>query len=171
MSHDTAQEQSCASQAGTGEEHRRLEVFAGEWNARATFWTSPDQDPMTSDGGRMVTTWALGGRYLEMRYKSEFMGAPFEGVGYWGFNTASGLYESFWIDTAGTMMMFDCDGAVSDDGKVFRSSGTVINPQTRQPMRKSVITTIKSENEHVYQMFFGEVGHEVKSMEIVYTRA
>jgi len=169
MSHDTAQEQSCESHAATGEEHRRLEFFMGEWNARATFWMAPDQEPMTTEG-RMVTTWALGKRYLEMRYKSEFLGAPFEGVGFWGFNTASGLYESFWIDTAGTMMMFDCDGVVSDDGKVYRSSGTVINPQTRQPMRKSVVTTIKNENEHLYQMFFGEVGQEVKAMEIVYTR-
>jgi Protein of unknown function (DUF1579) len=170
MSTDTTQEHSCEAQAAPGEEHRRFDTFIGQWNARATFWMSPDQEPMTTEG-QMVNTWALGKRYLEMRYKSEFMGQPFEGIGYWGYNTASGLFESFWIDTAGTMMMFDCDGTVSADGKVFRSSGTVINPQTRQPMRKSVVTTIKNENEHTYAMSFGDEGQEMKVMEIVYTRA
>jgi len=166
---DTTQEQSCEAHGAPGEEHQRFELFVGEWKTRGTFWMSPDQDPITT-GGHQVTTWALGKRFLEMRYKSEFMGAPFEGIGYWGFNTASGLFESFWLDTSGTMMWFDCDGTVSDDGKVFRSSGTVIDPQTRKPMRKTTVTTVKNENEYTYTMSFGEVGEEVKCMEIVYTR-
>ena len=170
MGDDATQGQSCEEHAATGEFHRKMDVFVGEWDAKATFWMSPDQDPMTTSG-RMVTAWVLGERYLEMRYESEWGGGPFEGLGYWGYNTASGFYETVWMDTAGTMMMFDRDGTVSDDGKEFRSSGMVVNPENGKPMRKITITRITNHNAHTYEMFFGDEGQEVKAMEIVYTRA
>ena len=94
-----------------------------------------------------------------MRYKSEFMGAPFEGVGYWGYNTASGLYES-------VLMTVPLERKTVPSSLTAPSqSNIIIVPAV------SIHTDSYSPLAVLYQMFFGEVGQEVKSMEIVYTRA
>ena len=57
MSSDATKDQSRQEHAAPGELHRTLDVFIGEWNAKATVCRSPAPDPMTSPVGRLGATW------------------------------------------------------------------------------------------------------------------
>ena len=151
-----------------GVEHEKIRRFVGTWRAHAKMWRSPDGPP-TETTGTMINGLILDGHYLELNYRQDE--GDFEGRGLWGFNKVTGQYESFWIDSEAPMMMFDPQGCVSEDGEVYESIGHIVNPQTGKPMRKRTVTTWLNDDEHTYEMFFGEPGEEFKSLEIRYTRA
>jgi hypothetical protein len=151
-----------------GAELDKIRRFVGSWRASAKMWSAPDQEPVTSTG-TMINGLIFDGRYLELNYRQD--DNEFEGRGFWGFNPGTGQYESFWIDSGAPMMMFDPQGSVSEDGEVYESIGHVFNPKTGKPMRKRSVTTWLNDDEHTYEMFFGEPGEEFKSLEVRYTRA
>ena len=68
-----------------GDPHKLLNSMAGSWTTKATFWMMPGADP-TSMEGTSENKWVMGGRYLEQRFSGSFMGMPFEGQGYTGYD-------------------------------------------------------------------------------------
>ena len=63
---------------------------------------------------------ALGGRFLEERVQSSFMGQPFSGIGYTGYDNVKKKYVSTWMDNMGTMIMV-MEGTPDPAGKVYKT--------------------------------------------------
>ncbi|HSP95050.1 MAG TPA: DUF1579 family protein, partial [Thermoanaerobaculia bacterium] len=81
--------------------HRRLDVFVGVWAARTSLWMDPSQPPAISEG-TLEQKWIFEGRFLQQTYQGEFMGRPFSGLGYIGYDNYLKKYLSTWMDSAGT---------------------------------------------------------------------
>jgi hypothetical protein len=129
-------------------------------------------EPMVSTG-IMTSTWQLGGRFLRQEYLAdplEGFSDRFAGEGYWGYNTATGQYEGFWIDNASTTMQLE-KGQVDDRGKVWEMHSQSVHPGSGQTLNKrSVITLVDDDNHRMESFVTGPDGQEMRVMEIIYTR-
>ena len=154
--------------AGTpGEPHKKLDAFAGSWNAKVTFWMVPGADPTTMEG-TAESKWLLGGRYLEQRFSGNFMGMPFEGIGYTGYDNVKKQYWSTWMDNMSTAMMMSTGSA---DSNLWSFSGSMPDPMTGKDMRSDSKITITDADHHTMEMWApGPDGKMFKSMEIAYSR-
>jgi hypothetical protein len=160
---------SAPGMAAVTDHHRRLEPFAGTFSARTKWWREPGAPPAESTG-TMTNTWRLGGRFLEQHYLSQMMGAPFEGMGLWGYNTITQRYEGVWMDNMGTGISFET-GSCDKSGRVFTMLGEIDNPSTGQKVPKRSVISLKNSNEHVFEIYFTFPGApEFKVMEVTYTR-
>lgn len=155
--------------AGTpGEHHKKLEPFAGSWNTKATFWTVPGGDPMTMDGSSENKV-IFGGRYVEQRFSGSFMGMPFEGLGYTGYDNIKGQYFGTWMDNMSTCVMMSTGKML--DGKTYEFKGTMPDPMTGKDTRVDEKITVVDADHHVMEMWGpGPDGKMFKTMEIQYTR-
>lgn len=158
------------AKAGTpGKEHEWLSGKAGKWNFAGKFWMDPAAPP-TESTGTVERTAMLGGRVLAERVVSEFMGEPFEGHGMTGFDNVTGRFWSTWNDNHSTAVMIsygECDGAgnCTYEGEYADAvSGA---------MRKTRFVSHHegSDREHHEAFETGPDGSEMKTMELVYTRA
>lgn len=173
MSTETTNEaRDCAAMGATTEAHERFGPLVGTFKAEVKMWMGPG-DPMVSTGV-MTNEMELGGRFLRQVYKGAADGGPFpgfEGRGYFGYNTAAGRYEGFWIDTACTFFQIE-HGQVDASGKVWTMHSEMDNPQTGRRMKKKSVITVHNENAHEMEMFFdmGD-GAWSRGMHITYARA
>ena len=155
--------------ATPGPGHKKLDFMVGTWNAKTTMWMDPSKPPVVSEG-TSVHRWVLGGRYLEQRFEGTFMGGPFSGVGYTGFDNYRKKYNSNWMDTLGTAIMI-ANGSFDATGKVLTSTGKMDDPTIGKatPFREKM--TIVSNDEILFEMYpTGPDGKEYRMMEIRYTR-
>lgn len=153
-----------------GEAHRLMAKHVGEWNAEVKLWMDPAGEPMTSTG-KGTNTLIFGGRYLESRFKGEFMGEPFEGIGYMGYDNVQKKFVNFWIDSTSTWFMFS-EGSADADGKTWKNTGEVPDPFSgkMKPFREEAV--FEGPDRIVSRAFdHTPDGKEFKSMEIVYTRS
>lgn len=172
--HDHAQQQKPDPQmeamikAGTpGDPHKALDGFVGTWNTKVSMWEAPGQEPMVSEGVS-ENRWIMGNRYLEQRFTSTFMGVPFEGLGYTGYDNVKKRYWGTWMDNMSTAVM---SSTGSLKGKVFSFVGTMPDPMTGKDMKVDEKITIVDADNHVMEMWgAGPDGKKMKMMEIVYTR-
>lgn len=150
--------------AGTpGAEHKSLDSFAGTWNATITSWVAPGADPFKMEG-TSETRWIMGGRYLEQRFSSEFMGMPFEGIGYTGYDNVKKQYWSTWMDNMST-------GFMVQTGTGEKMTGTMPDPMTGKDMKVEMTLKVTSADAHTMEMWQpGPDGTMYKSMQIDYTR-
>lgn len=154
--------------AGTpGEAHKKLDVFAGKWDAKATFWAVPGADPMTMEGVA-ENRWIMDGRHLEQKFKGSFMGAPFEGTGYSGYDNVKKQYWSTWMDNMSTSFLIST-GSV--DGNTWTYTGTMPDPMTGKDLRSDSKIVVKDADHHVMEMWGpGPDGKMFKNMEFAFTR-
>lgn len=153
------------------EHHRALSPFAGEFSAEVKFWMGPGEPHVST--GVMINEWDLGGTFLKQTYTGDrdpHSPFVFEGRGYWGFNTTTGRYEGFWIDTASTMMQTETGDFDPGAGRwIMRSA--FIHPETGAQMSKRSVFTIISDDEHLMESYFPTPdGGEFKVMEIRFVR-
>lgn len=155
-----------------GPQHKQLEPFVGTFKAEVKMWFGPG-DPMVTTG-KMVSSWHLKGLYLHQDYAGDATDGPFpnfEGKGYWGYNSSSGKYEGFWIDSASPMMQFE-SGNVDESGKVWTMVCEVPNPHGEGTLMKESTISVIDENHHRMEVFFKSPNAEpMKQMEISYERA
>ncbi len=157
--------------ATPGEQHKRLaDQFAGTWTTKQTMWMEPSAPPMT-ETGQSVNTPVFGGRQVRMDFTGQFMGAPFEGSGYSGYDNTRGKYTSTWADNMSTGVMLstgDYDAAT----KTYTYRGEMADPMNKGqmiPIRQTV--RVVDADHHVFEMYEPKDGKEVKTMMIEYTRA
>jgi Protein of unknown function (DUF1579) len=156
--------------AGTpAEPHKRLDGMAGTWDTKITMWMMPGMDPMTSTG-TSTNQWMMGGRYLEQRFTGDFMGMPFEGLGYTGYDNVKKQYWGTWMDNMSTAPMTST-GTVSADGKTWDFIATMSDPMTGKDSQSKEKITVHSADHHTMEMWGpGPDGKDFKMMEIQYTR-
>jgi hypothetical protein len=156
--------------AGTpGEPHKKLDGMAGTWDTKITMWMMPGTEPMIS-AGTSTSQWVMGGRYLEERFKGDFGGMPFEGLGFTGYDNVKKRYWGTWMDNMSTSMM-SSSGTAAADGKSWDFDGTMSDPMTGGETALKTKVTVRDADHHVMEMWApGPDGKMFKSMEIAYSR-
>jgi hypothetical protein len=152
-----------------GAEHRKLDPLVGTWTAKFQVWHDPAGQPMEGNG-TCVTSWALGGRFLEQRSFSTMpCGTEMEGIGYTGFDNATGKYVGLWLDSMSTGTLVST-GEADAAGKVFTFRGEMKGPEG-VTMKYRHQVEIVSTDKHVFRLW-QQIGDapETKMMEAVYTR-
>ncbi len=152
--------------ATPGAHHKALEIMVGNWTAKTSFVMDPTQPPMEG-AGTMSVKWVLGGRYLQSNFKADFMGEPFEGIAYSGYDIAHEEYVSVWMDTMSTKILNMTGNEEAGDALVMR--GTSTTPMGDNPMK--IVTKFTDQNTWVDE-FYDQMpdGEWMKSGTITYTR-
>ena len=153
--------------ATPGDAHKALAPFVGTWDVKVKSWMAPGA-PVMESAGTAENTWALDGRWVEQRFTGNFMGAPFSGVGYTGYDNLKGHYVGWWADNMSTAPMVS---AGTRDGNVFKFNSVVDDPLTKKSMEIKESVTVTDNDHHTMEMWApGPDGKLYKSMEIVYSR-
>jgi Protein of unknown function (DUF1579) len=156
--------------AGTpGPAHKALEPLVGNWDAEVKMWNAPDAPP-TVNKGSAKSTWAMNGRFVQQEFNGEFMGKPFRGLGFTGYDNTKKEYNSVWIDDMNTAM-HTSEGKADQGGKVITLEGKYDCPLTGEKDKASKqVYRIVSRDKVVFEMHDPAKGANSKTMEITYTR-
>lgn len=166
--HDMAAMMEAYEKAGTpGEHHRVLDRSVGEWDVEVRFYMDPGGEPDVSKG-RAVIRWVMDGRYTREEVTGDFMGAPFRGLGFTGYNNVTGEYEATWIDNH-TTQIYRYTGWAEDDGRmVFVSESK--DPVTGEMVKSRSVSEFPSNDEMIVRGYEERGDGEVLTMELRYTR-
>jgi len=149
--------------------HKALEPVVGTWDAKITTWMSPGAPPQESTG-TSENKWVLGGRFVQQSHEGNFMGQPFSGVGYTGYDNFKKKYVGTWMDTMGTMIMVS-QGSADATGKTLSMTSTIDDIMTGKPASIKSEIKIVDPGHHVMEMWGPDpTGKQFKTMEIRYTR-
>ena len=149
--------------------HKALEPLAGEWNAEVKMWMAPDAPPTVSKG-TAKTAWTMKGRFLKEEFNGEFMGKPFHGLSFIGYDNVKEKYNSVWIDDMSTTMVTS-EGEADKGGKVITFDGSYSCAMTGEKEKPSKqVYRILSRDKHIFEMHDPRLGANSKTMEITYTR-
>jgi hypothetical protein len=150
-----------------GEQHKKLEPFVGSFDVTVTSWMAPGAPPAQS-GGTADNRWVLGGRYVQETFDGQFMGQPFSGIGYTGYDNIKKAYVATWMDNMSTAIMVTKGNM---EGNAMTSSGTMDDPMTGRSQTVSNKVTIVDQDHHTMEMWGpGPDGKAYKMMEISYAR-
>lgn len=150
-----------------GEMHKMLAMDEGEWNAEITYWADPSAPPQKASGTE-TCKMVMGGRYLKISFKGEFMGEPYIGQGFLGYDNAKKEFFSTWIDDMGTGVMVT--RGTAGEGDSVEMKGTMVDPMTGNDMKVREVVTRIDEDTRTMEMFLEHEGGEMKTMEIKYSR-
>lgn len=150
--------------------HKALEAYAGKWTYTSKMWMSPEAKPEET-GGTAENTMIYGGRFLKQEVKGTWMGQPFEGMGFTGYDNIRAQYESVWLDGMATGMMV-ISGQYDAATKSLNQAGANSCPLTGEKNRQGHSEWKMTDNDHnTYTMYLaGPDGKEFKAMEIIYQR-
>ena len=80
--------------ASAGENHKRLNDFAGSWETSSSMLMEGPGKPPTVSKGTAEVKWIMDGRFLLQEAKGEMMGKPWTGMGITGYDNITRL---LWI--------------------------------------------------------------------------
>jgi hypothetical protein len=156
--------------ATPGPQHAQLaEHFAGTWSTKQTMWMDPSAPPMT-ETGKSVDTAVLGGRQIRTEFSSQFMGQPFNGIGFTGYDNVRGKFTSSWADDMSTGLMTST-GDYDPATKTYTFTTSMADPMNNGamvPVRETI--RIIDADHHVMEMFESRDGKETRTMQIDYAR-
>ncbi|MBL4591633.1 MAG: DUF1579 domain-containing protein [Phycisphaerales bacterium] len=152
--------------ATPNEFHQALEIMVGNWSAKTSFIMDPSAPPMEGEG-KMSVKWVLGGRYVHSSFTMDFMGEPFEGIGYTGYDIAHEQYVSTWMDTMSTTIFHMKGGEEAGDALVLYGISTT--PAGDHPTK---MVTAFTDKDTWIDTFYDQTpdGEWNKSGTITYTR-
>jgi len=166
---DPAMMEAMMKAAMPGDAQKLLNSMAGTWTAKVTTWMMPGADPMVMEG-TSENKWIMGGRYMQQSFSGNFMGMPFEGIGYTGYDNVKKQYWGTWMDNMSTSMMMST-GATSDAGKTWTFTGSMADPMTGKDSKVDEKITVIDADHHTMEMWGpGPDGKMYKTMELAYTR-
>ena len=155
--------------ATPGAAHKNLANMVGTWDTTVKMYQAPGAPPQVTTGvseNKLV----LGGRWVEENFSGTFMGMPFSGIGYTGYDNIKKQYVGTWMDTMSTSMM-QSSGTGDASGKSFQFNSTMDDPVTGKSVSTKSTLTVADENHHTMEMWMpGPDGKMFKMMEINYTR-
>ena len=158
------------TKAGTpGEPHKKLEPMVGTFDVKMKMWMDPSK-PAEESTGKSENKWVLGNRFVQQSYEGTFMGQPFTGMGYTGYDNITKKYTGTWMDSANTATM-NTTGKSDAAGKVMTFTGTMIDPVTGKACKLTEKVTVADNDHHMLEMWGPDpTGKNYKMMEINYTR-
>lgn len=156
--------------ATPGPNHKLLEYSVGSWDALVRHWDEASGEAQESTG-TSTSKWVLGGRYVMTKYNGEFMGMPFEGVGYCGYDNIKKTFVSTWMDMMSTSIMIE-EGTFDPASKTFTYTSEFLNPAGEKLKSKSTIQIV-DKDKHIMTFHHAMPGADEmkKVMEITYTRS
>lgn len=151
-----------------GENHAFLAKLAGTWDCETKFWMGPGEPQISK--GSSKSKMVLDGRFLREVYQSTFMGKPFKGVGFTGYDNTMKQFTGTWMDTMGTGIGIST-GRLDETGKVLTFKMVYPDPVTAKPKESKYVLRIKDNDHHVMDMYETDAqGKDMKIMEVSYTR-
>ena len=151
-----------------GPQHEQLKFFEGRWTAAVSMWFGPGEP--TRGEASASTSMALGGRFAHMHYEGEWMGEPFHGLAYTGYDNVNQRFTSLWADSASTwfaVMYGDHDA----DSRTYTFTGMMPNPlDATSPTPVREVMRIVDDNRYTVEWFEPHDGEEVRTMLIEFTR-
>lgn len=149
-------------------EHEWLSQLVGEWDAEGECLMDPSKPPMKFKGtesGRKV-----GGFWIQLENKGEFMGAPFTGLLNLGYDPEKKKYVGTWLDSMSSYL-WQYTGSVDASGKVLTLETE--GPCCQQPgklVKHKEVTELKSRDHKVFTSSNQIDGKWVTMMTIQYRR-
>ena len=151
-----------------GDAHKKLDGMVGTWNVTVKSWMAPGQPPMESTG-TAVNAWVLGGRWMEEKFTGSFMGMPFQGIGYTGYDNIKKQYVGTWMDSMSTAVMMSTGKGGS--GNTWEFASSMDDPMSGKTMPVTEKVTFTDADHHTMEMWSpGPDGKMFKMMEIAYSR-
>lgn len=155
--------------ATPGDMHKKLDVFVGSWTSITKSWMAPGAPPMESPGVS-ENEWILGGRFVAQKFEGTFMGQPFSGIGYTGYDNIKKTYIGTWMDNMGTVIM-SSTGSMDKDGKSMTFKSKIDDPMSGKETDIKETISIVDADHHTFEMWGpGPDGKMFRMMEITYTR-
>ena len=150
-----------------GDAHKKLDNMVGAWDVKVKSWMQPGAPPMESTGTAM-NAWVLGGRWMEEKFTGSFMGMPFQGIGYTGYDNIKKRYVGTWMDNMSTAVMVSTGGG---SGNAWEFSSSMDDPMTGKPSPVTEKFVVTDADHHMMEMWgSGPDGKMFKMMEIWYSR-
>ena len=155
--------------ATPGDAHKKLASMVGTWDVTVKMFPQPGA-PAQESKGSSENKWVLGGRWVQENFTGDFMGMPFSGIGYTGYDNIKKQYIGTWMDSMSTSMMAS-SGTADANGKSYEFSSTMDDPMTGKSMPVKSKVTVTDDDHHSMEMWSpGPDGKMFKMMEINYTR-
>lgn len=158
------------AQTSPTEYHKALAREAGVWDAKTTFWMSPDASPM--EGTAVETNTMLGQFWLVSDFEGGIGNIPFKGHATLGYDPKIEKYTGTWVDTMGPYL-YTMEGTYDVSTHTLTMMSTGRNVQTGKEETTKNVTQYKDENTKVFTIYgpSEEEGEEWwKMMEIEYTK-
>jgi hypothetical protein len=134
-----------------GAAHQALEPLVGDWTAEVKCWMASGAPPTITQGTAQCT-WALKGRFVQQEFSGEFLGKPFRGIGFTGYDNVRQQYRSVWIDDMSTTMVTS-EGEADPAGKVLTLAGDYACAMTGEKNKTcKQILRIVSRDQHIFEM-------------------
>lgn len=150
-------------------EHALLSRFAGQWRTVTKMWMSPDSKPEETKGFASATM-LLDGKFLKEEFSGKFMGKPFRGIGFTGYDTLAGEITSTWMDSMSTTLMVQTGSSDLAQNSITLH-GTMSCPMSKDKVAVRSVTKLVDDKHRVFEMYnVGPDGKEFKGLEITYTR-
>jgi hypothetical protein len=152
-----------------GASHKLLDVLAGEWDVKITFWSSPSSASSESSG-RSSIAWILGNRFLEERFEGEAAGESFNGRGIMGYDNAARRFQSVWIDSLNTTIALAA-GKFDADSGALKMQSKIYDPLLGGEKEVRSELKINSNDSYTFSMIDSSPeGYEFTSMKMEYRR-
>jgi hypothetical protein len=167
---DKAMMEKWKAYATPGSEHKVLEPKVGKWDVKVRMWATPDA-PVQESSATCESRWVFGNRFLEHDVKGTWMGQPFEGRGFTGYDNLKKKYVTTWLDSGMTGIAFS-EGTYDPAKKAFTFTGECPDVMSGKFSESRTVETMKDANTCVSETYkTGPDGKEFKTMEMVATRA
>jgi hypothetical protein len=167
---DPAKIAAAYEKAGTpGEEHRQLQKMVGKWNLTMKSWMLPNQPARESKGTAEVKP-ILGDRFVEMKVNATFMEKPLTGVSTLGYDNTKKKFVGTWIDSMSTGIMRS-EGTADSSGNIITTQAVTSDPLTGKEAHTRIVEKWENDNKFTDEFYEKRGGKEMKTMEIVYSRA
>lgn len=122
-------------QAGEpGEQHKALQVFVGDWDAKVES-LMPGMDFDSTGTAKYESI--MDGRFVRMDFHGDVMGTPMHGISIAGYHKALDRYESIWIDGTNTAINYSI-GEKTDKGWVYEGDETDPVMKMTVPVRDTI---------------------------------
>lgn len=147
-----------------GEMHKLLDALVGSFEAVSEMPSAPDAPPSK---GQCDNSWQLDGRFVESRYSANFMGMPFAGIGYMGYDNMNGQFIHMWMDNL-SLQMLSSKGTISEDHKTITLQGSMGAAGAEEVFK--FVYEIESRDKHTFKMYSVVDGTDAHTMTVTYTR-
>ena len=156
--------------AGTpGDAHKKLSSMVGTWDATVKMYPMQPGAPVQMSSGVSESKWVLGGRWVQETFTGNFMGMPFSGIGYTGYDNIKKQYVGTWMDSISTSTMMSTGNMTGD--KTYEFTSSMDDPLSGKTMPLKQKVTVVDDDHYVMEMWGAAPdGKTMKMMEITYSR-
>jgi hypothetical protein len=149
-----------------GEGQKFLQKFVGDWDVVKTFYPRSGE-PVRQEGEcrqRMMHE----GRFLQSEFTFRRGDDKITGTGLIGFDSASGVFTSVWIDSRSTRMSFR-QGQEKFDGRQIVLYGSSLGNERKASLVSRTVTRLEEDGRQIVhrQYIAGEGGRERVMMQLI----